>query len=158
MVKEMKTAKGKLNEVLVVKLQRGDELTSGIRKACIEHGVTSGVILSMVGSLFNIHCINPITDSSKKCGVGDVDLKFDEPVELMTGQGEICQKENGELLVHIHATIADSQGNAYGGHLVGEDNMVLNTINAFIGIIDGVDMGIEWDETIGLMQFSPKTI
>jgi hypothetical protein len=43
----------------------------------------------------------------------------------------------------------DLQGNAYGGHLAGEGNQALNTVNIFIGVIEGVDMGFEWDDILG---------
>ena len=154
----MKTAKGIIKEIIVVKLQRGDELITGIRQACIEHGVKNGVIISLIGSLINADYIDSKVDLREKCGTGSVNIHFDGPVELLSGQGEICHKEDGELFVHIHATISDTNGNAYGGHIIGESNMVLNTINAFIGVIDGVDMGFERDDVIGMLQLSPKTI
>ena len=152
----MKIAKGRIREVLIIKLQRGDELTSGIRKACIESGVKNGVILSMIGSLFNVHYIDPIADSREKCGVAPVELRYEEPVEVMNVQGEICHYNDEELFIHLHVTFADAKGVAFGGHITGEDNMILNTMNIFIGVIDGVDMGMEWDDVIGLQQFNPR--
>ena len=154
----MKLAKGNINEVLVIRLQRGDDMVEGIKKACEMNGVKNAVVISMVGSLDGAQFACPHIDPHDKSGISQSTITLESPAQLLTAQGEVCHHENGELSVHLHATFVDSKGNAHGGHIKGEGNKVLNTLNVFIGVIDGVDMGFEWDEELGEMQFYPKKI
>jgi predicted DNA-binding protein with PD1-like motif len=153
---EMKIANGTINKVLVARLQRGEDVIEGIKKVCQDNGVKNAVIISMIGSLYRARYTGPINDPSVKCGTGGTDIQLEGPIEMLTGQGEICHKDDGELSIHIHATFTDSKGNAYGGHLFSDENEVLNTLNVFIGVIEGVDMGIELDKDLDIMAFSPR--
>jgi predicted DNA-binding protein with PD1-like motif len=155
---EMKIANGTIIKVLAVRLQRGEDVIEGIKKVCEENVVKNGVIISMIGSLYGARYTGPINDPSVKCGTGGTDIWLEGPIEMLSGQGEICHKDDGELNIHIHATFTDSKGNAYGGHLFGEENKVLNTLNVFIGVIDGVDMGIELDKDLEIPAFCPRNI
>lgn len=155
---EMKIANGTINKVLVARLQRGEDVTEGIKKVCEANGVKNAVIISMIGSLYGARYTGPINDPSVKCGTGGTDIQLEGPIEMLTGQGEICHTDDGELSIHIHATFTDSKGEAYGGHIFGEKNIVLNTLNVFVGVIDGVNMGIELDRELDIMAFSPRNI
>jgi predicted DNA-binding protein with PD1-like motif len=77
---------------------------------------------------------------------------------LLSAQGEICEDDQGEINVHLHATFADSQGNAYGGHISGLPNKVLNTVNVFIGVIEEVDMSYVYDDLLEGGVFCPKQL
>jgi predicted DNA-binding protein with PD1-like motif len=156
---KLKTAKGKISDILVIRLQRGDEIMGSITQVCRENSIKNAVIMSMIGSLKGATYYDPVMNPKVKCGVSYADPIFLEcPVQLLSGHGEVCHDEDGELCVHIHATFADSQGNAYGGHLAGEGNQALNTVNIFIGIIEGIDMGFEWDDNLGGKIFFPKQV
>jgi predicted DNA-binding protein with PD1-like motif len=155
----MKMAEGNIKKIVVMRLQRGDEVTESIKRACREYGVKNGVITSMIGSLNGVTYFDPVMNATCKCGISYADPIFLEcPAQLLSGHGEICHDEAGEVCVHIHATFADSKGNAYGGHLAGEGNRALNTINIFIEVIEGVEMSFEWDDELGVMAFFPKAV
>jgi predicted DNA-binding protein with PD1-like motif len=155
----MQKAKGKVSDILVMRLQRGDEIIESIKQACREYGVKNGVILSMIGSLDGAKYFDPVKNLNAKAGISYADPIFlASPVELLSAHGEICHNAEGEIFVHIHAAMADSQGNSYGGHLAEEGNKVMNTINIFIGVIDEVDMSFEWEDALGVMSFVPKQI
>jgi predicted DNA-binding protein with PD1-like motif len=155
-VNKMNMAKGKTSDILVMRLQRGDDIMESITQICQKYDIKSAVILSMVGSLNGVTYYDPIINPKVKCWISYAEpLSLECPVQLLNGSGEICHRD-GELSIHIHATFADSKGNAYGGHLAKEGNKALNTINIFIGVIKGVDMGFEWDDVIGDMMFCPK--
>jgi predicted DNA-binding protein with PD1-like motif len=155
----MKMAKGKINDILVIRLQRGDDLIGGVTQACREYGIKNGVIVSMVGSLNGVAYYDPVINPKVKSWISYADPIYLEcPAQLLNGHGEICHREDGELDIHIHATFADSKGNAYGGHLAGEGNKVLNTVNIFISVIEGVDMGFEWEDILDQMSFCPKEV
>jgi predicted DNA-binding protein with PD1-like motif len=156
----MEMAKGKTIDTLVLRLQRGEDVMESIKQACRKYGVKNGVIKSMVGSLKGAIYFDPIINPKVKCFISYADPIFLEcPVQLLSGHGEICHEEDGELNVHIHATLADSKGNAYGGHLADEGNLALNTVNIFIDVIEGVDMSYAWDDVIlGGKVFFPKQL
>jgi predicted DNA-binding protein with PD1-like motif len=159
-VNKMETAKGKISEILVMRLQRGDDIIGSIKQACQNYDVKNAVIISMIGSLNGAAYYDPVINPKVKCFVSYADpIYLQCPVQLLGAHGEICHDEEGEICVHIHATFADSQGNAYGGHLAAKGNQVLNTANIFIGVIEGVDMGYKWDDVIlGGNVFSPRQL
>jgi len=155
----MNVAKGTIRDILVIRLRRGDDMMGSIKEACLAHGVKNAVIISMVGSLNGATYYDPRFDPNDKSGISyGAPLVLESPAELLTAQGEICHREDGELSIHIHATFADSKGRAVGGHIIGEGNKCLNTLNIFIGVIDGVDMGFAWDEVLGMPAFCPKEV
>jgi predicted DNA-binding protein with PD1-like motif len=160
-VNEMKTVKGKISDILVVRLKNGEGMIKGIKRACEENGVKNAVIINMTGSLDGACYSVPVKELSKKSGVsGSGPIWLEGPVELLTAQGEIRHQGDGELNVHLHGTFADWEGNAHGGNIEGEENKVLFTLNIVIGVIEGVDMGLEWEDALGfsILQFCPREI
>jgi predicted DNA-binding protein with PD1-like motif len=154
----MNLAKGKISNILVMRLQRGDDIMESITQACQKHDVQNAVIISMIGSLNGASFYDPVINPKVKSFISYADpITLKCPVQLLNGGGEICHRD-GELNIHIHATFADSAGNAYGGNLTKEGNQALNTINIFIGVIEGVDMGFEWDDILGEKMFCPKEV
>jgi predicted DNA-binding protein with PD1-like motif len=155
----MQKAKGKVSEIIVVRLQRGEDVTGRIKRACQDYGVKNAVILSMIGSFDGASYFDPIINPEKKCGISyGSPITLERPVQLLTAQGEICEDGQGEINVHLHATFADSRGNAYGGHISGLPNKVLNTVNVFIGVIEGVDMSYVYDDLLEGGVFYPKQL
>jgi predicted DNA-binding protein with PD1-like motif len=155
----MRKAKGKVNEIIVVRLQRGEDVIESLKQACRDYGVKNAVIISIVGSFDGASYYDPIINPKERCGISYGDpITLERPVQLLTAQGEICEDDQGEINVHLHATFADSQGNAYGGHISGLPNKVLNTLNAFIGVIEKVDMSYEYDDLLDGMVFCPKQL
>jgi predicted DNA-binding protein with PD1-like motif len=157
---KMKTANGKINNILVIRLRNGESMMKSIKHACEENGIKNAVIINMTGSLDGACFSVPVKDLSKKNGISGLTTQLEGPVELLTAQGEIRHKDDGELSIHMHGTFADWKGIAHGGNIEGEENKVLFTLNIFIGVIDGVDMGLEWDEALdnSLLQLCPREI
>jgi predicted DNA-binding protein with PD1-like motif len=159
MVIKMRKAKGKVSDIIVIRLQRGEDVIGSIKQACLDYGIKNAVIISMIGSFDGASYYDPIINPKERCGISYGDpITLERPVQLLTAQGEICEDDKGEINVHLHATFADSQGNSYGGHISGLLNKALNTINAFIGVIDGVDMSYEYDDLLDGMVFCPKQL
>jgi predicted DNA-binding protein with PD1-like motif len=157
----MKVVKGKISDILVIRLKNGESMINGIKQACMENSVKNAVIIGMTGSLEGACYCVPVKDLSKQCGISDSGpILLDGPLELLSGQGEIRHKDDGKLSVHLHGTFADEKGNVYGGHIEGEENKVLFTLNIVIGVIEGVDMGLEWEAALGFsnLQLCPKEI
>ena len=155
----MQIAKGKVTDIIVIRLGRGEDMIGGIKEACKKNGIKHGVIISLVGSLDGAYYCCPVVNQNNKSGISNCDpMLLSSPATVLSAAGEICHDKNGEISIHMHATFVSSDGKAYGGHIEGEGNKVLNTLNVVIGIIEGVDMGFEWDEMLGEMKFCPKEL
>jgi transketolase len=131
---KMKTANGKINNILVIRLRNGESMMKSIKHACEENGIKNAVIINMTGSLDGACFSVPVKELSKKNGISGLTTQLEGPVELLTAQGEIRHKDDGELSIHMHGTFADWKGIAHGGNIEGEENKVLFTLNIFIGV------------------------
>ena len=74
-------------------------------------------------------------------------LEMDEPLEITKLIGNISLRD-GKPMVHAHITLADSQGNAYGGHLA--PGTVIFATEFIITSYDGPDYVRDYDEPTGL--------
>jgi predicted DNA-binding protein with PD1-like motif len=154
----MKMAKGKISDIVVMRLERGDEIIESLKQVCREYNIKNATIINMIGSLKGAKYYDPVMNPNLKCGISYADpILLECPVQFLGASGEIAH-EGDKLIIHVHATFADSRGNAYGGHLSEDGNQALNTINIYIGIIEGVDMGFEMDEELGLTTLYPKEV
>jgi predicted DNA-binding protein with PD1-like motif len=154
----MKMAKGKISDIVVMRLKRGDEIVESIKRACQEYNIKNATIINIVGSLKGAKYYDPVVNPNCKSGFSYADpILLECPVQFLGASGEIAH-DGDELRIHIHATLADSRGNAYGGHLSEDGNQALCTINIYIGIIEGVDMGFEMDEELWFMALCPKEV
>lgn len=152
----MDVAKGRASDILVIRLCRGEDLTESIYQACERYGIRNAAIVSMVGSLKRAVFYDPRPDERDPSGVAYGDPIYVEyPAELLSGNGEICHRDDGSLSLHVHAVFADSQGRAFGGHIMGPGNETLNTLNIFLQVIDGVDMGFAYDPVLEIPAFHP---
>ena len=155
----MRVAAGDISRIIVIRLQRGENVIESIKKACKENNVKNAVVISIIGSFDGAAYYDPIINPKERCGISYGEpITVAGPMQLLTAQGEICQDDKGEVNVHLHATFADSKGNAHGGHISGLVNRVLNTLNVFVGVIEGVDMSYEYDELLDGMVFCPKQL
>ncbi len=91
------------------------ELTNYVRA----NKIKAACILSCVGSLkeINIRLASGKTFLSKK-----------ENFEIVSLVGCISEQRN-----HIHISLSDEKGNAFGGHLMPENNLVYTTAEIVIG-------------------------
>ena len=120
--------------------------------------VNNGVILSAIGSLRQVRfCdVEPLPD--RKCGVGyGKILALDETVELTGAGGVICSDADNNINLHIHISMSDKNGKAYGGHLV-EGSIVLMTADIVLGEIEGISMLREYDEDMDVYLLNPKQL
>jgi predicted DNA-binding protein with PD1-like motif len=94
---------------VVCRLDPGQDLIEGIKKAAGKHKVKSGSF-NAIGVLkpARVGYLDKSTMSYKA-------IEFREHVELLSCMGLITQKD-GEIDVHAHLVLADKDGNAHGGH------------------------------------------
>ncbi len=99
-----------IDNLLFVRIDRGEELLEALKTACLSAGVKLGAV-SGIGA----------TDDFT-VGVYDTDRRVYAPLSF-TGAHEIVAlvgnitTMNGEYYAHLHMSAADSTGRVVGGHL-----------------------------------------
>ena len=142
---------------IVVRLLPGTDLVSGIEAACRFHHVQYGYFGSVIGSLQKATFVIPVTDTAALLNFRYCDpIEFAGPIELIGGQGVICQSEAGELMIHLHAQGVTPEQRTFGGHFSAGGNPVLATIDMVIVEVDGAKMMRRFDPECGLVMLSPE--
>ncbi len=155
---ELNAAEGRLGRVVVIRLKPGTDLLEGIQKACEHYQIHNGVVISAIGSLACVRFCDVEALPEKKCGYGyGKILSLDETVELTGAGGVICSDAEGNINLHIHISMSDKNGKAYGGHLA-EGTKVLMTADIVLGEIEGISMLREYDEDMDVYLLSPRQI
>lgn len=98
------------SNVLVVVLEKGEELVSTLTSFCQENEIF-GAWVSGIGAVSKAELA--LYDLSKKEYHGK---KFSEPLEIASLSGNIA-KLNGEATAHLHAVLSDKKMKTYAGHL-----------------------------------------
>lgn len=129
-------------QVLLGRLEKGDDLLQGLTEFCAHHGVA-------VGSIQAIGAV-------QRGGVGYYDqigatyheTRFDQGMEIASLVGNVSQKE-GETFLHCHVVLADADGCCFGGHLL-EGNIAF-ACEFVVTALDGPVPERTHDEATGLM-------
>jgi len=114
--------------VNLLRLNHGQEILSELAQYCQKKGITSAIILGIIGSIEKV-----------KFGTAPKDGKwgwdFDEyegHLSILSGQGSLSVHED-EMIFHIHMCLIDptKPGELIGGHL--EEGIVWATVEIYIG-------------------------
>lgn len=152
----MKYAAGKAGKMHVLRLEPGEDVLGSILEYCRRTSLTSGVMVSGIGSLDGCTFFDPMEIPGKPGCYGYVTpIDKPAPIELVGLNGIICRDEDGTPVPHIHASFADKDGNEFGGHLK-EGNRVLVTVELVIAEMEGVTMRRELDPSKGVPVLSPE--
>lgn len=131
---------------IFVRLDPGDEVVTSLKAVCQAENVRLGVIASGLGAV-----------SSATVGLFEPDTKkyhsseLRKPLEITALAGNITTMK-GEVYLHPHATLADIEHNAFGGHL--NAAIVSCTAEIVIEAYEG-ELDREFDEKIGLNLLKP---
>ena len=118
-------------KVHVFRLQRGMIIPQSLAAFCRERGITSGIIIGMIGSLNWVRLAKLIPDHSK---FGEAYDEYQGPLAITAAQGSISTF-NDELVIHIHSMLAGyGETTAIGGHFV--EGEVMNTTEVYLGELD----------------------
>ena len=130
---------------ILVRLDPGDEIVSGVAEACRAENVR-------LGSVSGIGAVNKAT-----VGLFKPDSKeyfsttLNKPFEITALTGNVSTMD-GELYLHLHITLADIDHNAFGGHL--NEAVVSATAEIWIDAIEGeVDRAFSQDVGLNLLKF-----
>ncbi len=127
----------------LLRLETGEEVISSIKKICKTQHIDNAYF-SGLGSIENPTLAHYLLSNKKY-----TEKKFEGVFELIniTGNVALC---DDEVLVHAHATVADSEMNTHGGHVVSAT--VSATVEIQLRILDSVYTKSH-DEKIGLNLF-----
>jgi hypothetical protein len=96
---------------VAARLEDGEDFLKKIGEIADKHRIRSG---------FFVSCIGMWRDT--ELGFFDLKLKkyfkksFKKPLELLSLQGNIGEKDNGERVVHCHVVLGDTKYRPIGGH------------------------------------------
>jgi predicted DNA-binding protein with PD1-like motif len=152
-------AEGKTNRVIAARILPGSDLILGVIDVCTHYGIKAGGIASMIGSLKTAEYLAIQPDSNSKTGASFTDrLVAEGPVELLSGSGHICQREDGSMWVHLHAVMVDKNQNVFGGHIERGYCSVLNTLEVIIVESENIILSREQDDETGFIQTVPRNV
>jgi predicted DNA-binding protein with PD1-like motif len=124
-----------LGKVVYARLQPKTDLLGAIKEICTEHSIRNGVILCCMGSLMN--AVFEYAKGAK--GSPRENLEITGSLLLHACQGVICPSyPEGDLVIHLHGSVRDSEGKVYQGHFAEKGNVVSATADIIIS-----DLGIE---------------
>ena len=116
------------------RLHRGDDLLLSVRALAEQEHIKAGVVLSAVGCILH----GKVRDAS------GVHLKtIDEHCEIVSLNGTVS-----EVRCHLHIALSKEDLSTVGGHLV-EGCIINTTCELVIGILDGWQIGVEFDSETG---------
>ncbi len=128
--------------VHVFRVKPGQELLGEISRFCGERGITSGVVVGIIGSVRRAR-LNFLIDLPGKYEGVD----YDGPLEIVCAQGSVALKGD-DTIVHVHIHLSD-QELCRGGHLA--EATIFSTAEVVIGELD-TQLRREADSYTGLNE------
>ena len=134
----------RFDDTYVIRMDRGEEVMSTLTDFCQREGIKLGSV-SAIGA----------ADRATIC-VYDVEQKvyskqtFNEPMEVTSLTGTVSSKD-GQVHLHLHATLADADLNARGGHVF--KLVISGTCEMFLRVLPG-QVSRQPDEATGLNVIS----
>ena len=99
------------NNLLFVRIDRGESIIESIKTACRSNNVRSAMI-SGIGATDHFVCgVYNIEKGAYK------EIKFEGQFEILSLSGNITSKDN-DVYVHAHICASDENGASFGGHLI----------------------------------------
>lgn len=133
--------KWKMTEnTLMLRIDRGEEILASVQKACEENNIRLGAV-SAIGAVD--HAVIGLYRVEEHAYHSHA---LDGEMELTALVGNVTTKD-GSLYLHLHATLADEAGHAFGGHL--NEARISGTCEMMIQRLDG-EVGRTVDPETGL--------
>lgn len=125
---------------VLLRLDPGEEVIASMTEVCEKESIRLGIV-SGIGAVnkATVGLFNPVSKEYYS-----TDLEKDYEVTNLTGN---VSEMKGKVYLHLHATLADVDHNAFGGHL--NAATVSATAEIWIDIVDG-SVDRELSETVGL--------
>lgn len=124
-----------------IRLEKGADLKSSISDICIKNGFDTVVILSGVGSVYEVKI--------RLAGAEDY-LESKKDYEIVSITGTVSKGR-----CHIHISFSDEKGNLIGGHL--EKGCLINTTCELVfGVLEQYTSDRLYDEKTGFDELVLK--
>ncbi len=114
-------------KVHVFRIKPNQELSSEIVRYCRQNGISSGVVIGIIGSVESAR-LNFLKELPGKYETKE----YQGPLEIVCAQGSVAVK-GAELLTHVHIQLADAT-KCRGGHLV--EAKIFSTAEVVIAELD----------------------
>ena len=114
-------------KVHIFRVKPRQELASEIASYCRQSGISSGVVIGIIGSVESASL-----NFLKKLPGKYETREYKGPLEIIGAQGSIALK-GSELIIHIHVQLSGTD-ECHGGHLV--EARVFSTAEVMIGELD----------------------
>jgi len=114
-------------KVHVFRVKPKQELLNSIVGYCREHGIKSGIIVGIIGSVEKAKLNYLMELPGKYEGID-----YPGPLEVVCAQGSVALKED-ELIVHIHIQLSEQKA-CHGGHLA--EATIFSTAEVVIAELD----------------------
>lgn len=114
-------------KVHVFRIKPEQELASEIARYCRQNGISSGVVIGIIGSVGSAR-LNFLRELPGKYETKE----YQGPLEIVCAQGSIALKD-AELITHVHIQLS-SPDECRGGHLV--EAKVFSTAEVVIAELD----------------------
>jgi predicted DNA-binding protein with PD1-like motif len=132
--------------VNLLRLKHGQEVLTELDRYCQQKGISSAIILGIIGSLERVKFGTAPKDG--KWG-WDYD-EYEGHLSILSGQGSLSVYQ-GEKIFHIHMCLLDplKPGELIGGHL--EEGITWATVEIYIGELP-YQLEREFDPEVGLTE------
>jgi len=114
-------------KVHVFRVKPGQELVGEIAGYCRSQGMSSGVVIGIIGSAVSVS-LNFLKELPGKYEMEE----FRGPLEIVGAQGSVALK-GSDIVVHVHMQVC-SQNGCQGGHLA--EARIFSTAEVVIGELD----------------------
>jgi len=111
----------------IFRVKPQQELVSEVMRYCTREGITSGVVMGIIGSVEEAK-LNYLKELPGKYHT----VEYGGPLEIVCAQGSVAVKD-GETILHVHIQLGGHDG-CHGGHLV--EATVFSTAEVVIGELE----------------------
>jgi len=113
--------------VHVFRVKPKQELAAEIKNYCMQYGITSAVVVGIIGSVESAK----LNFLRQLPGMYET-VEYAGPLEIVCAQGSVALKDS-DTIVHIHIQLGGRDG-CHGGHLV--EAMVFSTAEVVIAELE----------------------
>lgn len=131
----------KVGDTLLVRIDRGEEIVKNLLQVAEDYNIQLASV-SAIGAVG--HVVYGVFDVSKKLYHS---ITKDGEMEVLSLLGNLTRKD-GQPYLHLHITLSDKEGGAFGGHL--NEAVISGTSEIFVRVVEGGEMDREYDDVTGL--------
>ncbi|WP_040210412.1 PPC domain-containing DNA-binding protein [Clostridium polynesiense] len=127
----------------IIRIDKGEEIIASLKKICADNDIQAGFVTA-IGAADKVEI--GLFDTHTKTYNSKV-LSGDFEITNLSGN---VSRNDGQVYIHIHITLGDSEYNAHGGHL--NEAWISGTCEMLLTEVQG-EIGREYNEDSGLNLF-----